>query len=191
MKPINGFKAEAPAAGFEMLPKGLYIAAIKDVRIEGTAPDQQIVLRLDIVEGDYAGYYTNRYRHESQNNSRFEVRYKGDYRLQIPDEANTRREHFDWDLRTFNGAIWSIEDSNDGYHWDWNEQGLKGKLVGINVRQGEYNGSPYTRIGRLESVKMIRAGKAKLMKDLTPRQDAGSQAPTAGFSPVEDVEIPF
>ncbi len=193
MKPINGFKSEAPAAnGYAMLPKGLYIAQIKDVRVEGSAPDQQLVIRLDISEGEYAGYYTNRYKSDSQSNSRYEVRYKGDYRLQIPDADNTKREHYDWDYKTFQGAIWAIEDSNDGYHWDWNEAGLKGKTVGINVRQGEYNGSPYTKIGRLESVKMINAGKVKVMRDLTPRQDPGNQAPTAtGFAPVEDVEIPF
>lgn len=190
MKPISGFKSEALTNGYPMLPKGLYIATIKDVRVEGSAPDQQLVIRLDISEGEYTGYYTNRYKNDSQSNSRFEVKYKGDYRLQIPDADNTKREHYDWDYKTFQGAVWAIEDSNDGYHWDWNEAGLKGKAVGINVRQGEYNGSPYTKIGRLESVKMIRAGKVKVMRDMAARQDAGTAAAGA-LTPVEDVEIPF
>lgn len=192
MKPITGFKAEAPAAGYEMLPKGLYVAGIQNVRIEGEAPDQRIVIRLDIIEGPYTGYYTKRYNSESQGNSRYEVKYKGDYRLQIPDQGNPKRQHCDWDYKTFSGAIWAIEDSNDGYHWDWNEQGLKGKVVGINIRQGEFNGTPYTTIGRLESVKMMQAGKCKVMNDMKPRQSADSAPASSApaFTVVEE-EIPF
>ena len=192
MKPINGYKAEAPSQGFPMLPKGLYIAKISAVRIDGTEPDQRMIIRLDIVEGEHAGYYTRRYKNDQAAGGRFEVRYKGDYALQIPDQNNPRRQHFDWDLRAFNGAMWSLEDSNDGYHWDWNEQSLVGKLVGINVREGSFNGAPYTTIGRLESVKSIREGKAKVMKDMAPRTSGGTEtaAPAPTFT-VVDEEIPF
>lgn len=192
MKPINGFKSEAPSAGFPMLPKGLYIGQIKAVKIDGTEPDQRLILRIDITEGDHIGYYTMRYNSEQAAGGRFEVRYKGDYALQIPNEGNPKRQHFDWDLRSFNMAIWAIEDSNPGYHWDWNEAGLKGKAVGINVRQGSYNGNPYTSIGRLESVRMIKEGKAKLMKDMAPRGDAQAAAPAAApsFTEVEE-DVPF
>ena len=195
MKPINGFKAEAPTNNFQMLPKGLYIATIQNVKLEGSEPDQQLILRLEITEGEYAGYYTKRYHADSSGNSRFPAKYKGDYRLQIPNPDNTRRQHPEWDQRTFSGAIWAIEDSNEGYHWDWNEAGLKGKAVGINVRQGTYNGSPYTTIGRLESVQQIRAGAVKVMKDMEPRGDRGVTVETSttvpGFTPVDDEEVPF
>ena len=191
MKPIDGFMVEAPAQSYPMLPKGLYIAGITNVRIEGTAPDQQLVLRVDIIEGEYTGYYTKRYKNDSQGTGRFEVRYKGDYRLQIPDQANTRRVHYDWDMKAFNSAIWAIEDSNPGYHWDWNEQGRKGKTVGINVRQGSYNGNPYTMIGRLESVTKIKEGKCRVMPDMKPRGDAvAADASLPAFTAVEE-EIPF
>lgn len=192
MKPISGYKAEAPGTSYPMLPKGLYIAKISDAKVEGDEPDQQLVIRVDITEGEYTGYYTKRYKNDSQGGGRWEAKYKGDIRLQIPDERNTRRQHTEWDLNKFNKAMWAIEDSNDGYHWDWNEKGLKGKAVGINVRQGTFNGNPYTSIGRLESVKWIRDGKAKPMGDMAPR---GDSQPTAsvqgGFTPVEDEEIPF
>lgn len=192
MKPINGFKPEAPKAGYPMLPKGLYIGTIQAVKIEGAAPDQQLVLRIDITEGEYAGYYTKRYHSDKDAGGKYEVRYKGDFKIQIPDEANTKRQHYDWDLRTLNNSIWAIEDSNDGYHWDWNESGLKGKAIGINVREGSYNGSPYTIIGRLESVKAIKAGTAKVMKDLAPRGSAAQGSSSAdNFTIVEDDEVPF
>lgn len=191
MKQFEGFSSEAPRAGYEMLPKGLYIAGIKAVRLEGKEPDQRLVIRLDIIEGEYTAYYTKRYNEESKNgNGRYEVRYKGDYTLQIPDKNNPNRQHYDWDVKSFNGAIWSVEDSNDGYHWDWNENSLVGKTVGINVRAGTYNGNPYTKIGRLESVKQIRDGRCKVMKDMEPRNDGNQESTSGGFTIVTE-EIPF
>ena len=97
-----------------------------------------------------------------------------------------------WDNRAFGNAIWAIEQSNPGYHWDWNEQGLKGKAVGINVRGGTYNGKPYTSIGRLESVQAIRDGSAKVMADAKPRGDAQTAGNMDGGAiVVTDDELPF
>ena len=194
MKPINGFKPEAPSGGsYPMLPKGLYVAQIKAVKLEGVEPDQRLVLRLEIIEGEYAGYYTKRYNADTQRGGQYEVKYKGDFAIQIPNEGNAYRQHHDWDLRAFNNAIWAIEQSNEGYHWDWTEALLKGKLIGINVRQGSYNGNPYTVIGRLESVPELRAGKCKPMNDMKPRGDG--QAPAAAPAPaapvIEEIEVPF
>lgn len=190
MKKFDGFKSEAQKAGVPMLPAGAYIAGIQAVKIEGTEPDQRLVLRLEIIEGDWAGYYARRYENDAQSAARFhyEAKYKGDFRIQIPDRANTKREHFDWDLRNFNGSIWAIEQSNEGYSWDWDEKKLKGKTVGISVREGSYNGSPYTTIGRLESAEEVRQGKVKPMKPMKPRSDA---AEPQNFVEVEEEEIPF
>ena len=201
MKPIDGFKTEPRAAAYPMLPKGLYIAKIQGAQVEGSEPDQRLVIRLDICEGEYTGYYTKRYHNDRDAGGRFEVRYKGDYKIQIPDARNTKRQHPEWDEKRLRGDIWAIEQSNDGYHWDWNEAGLKGKFVGINVRQGSFNGSPYTTIGRLESVPEIRAGKVKLMPDMAPRNSDSSGSGTSqaamstseempGFT-IVDEEIPF
>lgn len=192
---INGFKSEAPVKGFPMLPAGAYVAGIKNVKIDGTAPDQQIVLRLDIIEGEYAGYYTKRYEHDSQNagiQQHFEAKYKGDFRIQIPDDRNTKRQHPEWDLRTLNESIWCIEQSNAGFHWDGDTDhimDLKGKIVGINVREGTYNGIQYTQIGRLEPAEDVRKGLVKPMK---PKKDSASTAATVPtFTVVETEELPF
>ena len=119
MKKVNGFKSEAPKTGYPMLPAGAYVCGIKNVNIDGQEPDQQLVLRLDIIEGEYAGYYTKRYDQESRNlNSRYPAKYKGDLAIQIPNEANTKRSHHEWDLNTFNRAIGAIEATlrENGYY---------------------------------------------------------------------------
>lgn len=192
MKPIEGFKAEAPAASYPMLPKGLYVAKINNVKIDGDEPDQRLVLRVDITEGEHAGYYVKRFNSDKERGGQYEAKYKGDFSIQIPNQNNPRRQHYDWDNRAFGNAIWAIEQSNPGYHWDWNEQGLKGKAVGINVRGGTYNGKPYTSIGRLESVQAIRDGSAKVMADAKPRGDAQTAGNMDGGAiVVTDDELPF
>lgn len=191
---IDGFKSEAPAQGYPMLPAGCYVAGIKNAKIDGQEPDQQIVLRLEIIEGDWAGYYTKRYEHDGTSGGvklQFPPKYKGDFRIQIPNQANTRRQHPEWDLRTLNNSIWCIESSNPGFRWDGDTDHigqLIGKTVGINVREETYNGNLFTRIGRLENADNVRQGIAKPMK---PR--AEKPAPAAdpsGFTPVE-TELPF
>lgn len=193
MKSFEGFKPEAPAAGFPMLPKGLYVARITAVKLDGTEPDQRLIIRVEIQEGEYAGYYSRRFKADKERGGRFEPRYKGDYAIQVPNPGNPRRQHYDWDVRSFNGMIWAIEDSNPGYHWDWNEQGLVGKAVGINVRQGTYNGSAYTTIGRLESLERMKEGLVKVMKDAAPRGSAPAAEVDAdtGMAVVDDEDIPF
>ena len=192
MKPIEGFKAEAPAASYPMLPKGLYVAKINNVKIDGDEPDQRLVLRVDITEAEHTGYYVKRFNSDKERGGQYEAKYKGDFSIQIPNQNNPRRQHYDWDNRAFGNAIWAIEQSNPGYHWDWNEQGLKGKAVGINVRGGTYNGKPYTSIGRLESVQAIRDGSAKVMADAKPRGDAQTAGNMDGGAIVgTDDELPF
>ena len=198
MAKINGFKSEAPSNSFPMLPVGAYVCGIKNVKIEGKAPDQQIILRLDIIEGEQTAYYTKRYNHDTNAGGKYEVRYKGDFKIQIPDASNAKRQHPEWDLKTLNNSIWCIEASNPGFKWDGDTDHigeLKGKLVGINVREGIYNGNTFTQIGKLETVDDVRQGLVKPMK---PRSDGSSLPQTApaaadpsGFTPVETEELPF
>lgn len=195
MKQFEGFKSEASGKKFPMLPAGTYVAAIKNVKVDGQEPDQQLVLRLDIIEGDWAGYYTKRYENDSHSAGfaqNYKANYKGDLRIQVPNPDNSKRNHPEWDVRTFNNAIFCIEQSNPGYKWDWNEAGLKGKVVGINVREGTYNGNLYTQIGRLEVADDVRKGIVSTMR---PKEPSGQAATTVdqqtGFVHVETDELPF
>ena len=199
MAKINGFKSEAPSAAFPQLPVGAYVCGIKNVKIEGKAPDQQIVLRLDIIEGEQTAYFTKRYNHDTNAGGKYEVRYKGDYKIQIPDANNAKRQHPEWDLKTLNNSIWCIEQSNPGFRFDGDTDHigeLKGKIVGINVRGGSYNGSEYTQIGRLEVADDVRKGIVKPMKrkpDTMGTVDNAAPAAVdpSGFTPVDTDDLPF
>lgn len=192
MKAFTGFKSEASSKKPQPLPAGPYVAKIKAVKIEGQEPDQQLVLRVDVCEGEYTNYFFNRYKREKEN-SRFEPRYKGDYKLRIPNPDNAKAMYPESDLRRFNDAIFRIESSNPGYHWDWNENGLVGLLVGINMQESEYNGIPFTKIGRLETADDVRQGIVHAMRPKEPRGDAYDTPhidQQSGFTAVE-TELPF
>lgn len=191
----EGMKSEASGQGYAMLPEGPYIAKITAVKIDGAAPNQSLVIRTEITEGDYKDYFTKRFQAESAQEGRtFPPKYKGDFRLRIPHPQSSSQ----WpesDKRKLNDAIYRIENSNPGYHWDGDENKLVGKAVGINMQLGTFNDREYTQIGRFEIVEDIRKGLIKTMKPKKPAysSDYGQQAAPAvpaGFTPAEE-EIPF
>ena len=196
MKAFEGFKSEkSGAAGFGQLPTGAYVGKITSVKVEGQEPDQTLAIAVDVTEGEHAGYFSLRLKHDQENSSgKYEVKYKGVYRLRIPNAANTKAMYPESDLKRFNDAIWRIEASNPGYHWDWNEKGLVGRAVGFSMQEDEYNGNTFTRIGRFEVVDDVRAGSVPMMKPRKPRNNTAavttSSAVPAGFTQVEE-ELPF
>ena len=205
MKPFEGYKAEAPRVSWPQLPAGAYAGVIRDVRVEGNEPVQTLVLALEVTEGEWAGYYAKRYQHDAEMakaGANFSAKYKGTFRLWVPNAGNTGDANPERTIRNFNNAMWAVEQSNPGYHWDWKEQFLKGKQVGFSVRDGMYQGNAYTESGRLEDINAVRAGKVKPMKPRDPERMAGASItaavqqnavsyPLAGAVPVEVDDFPF
>ena len=194
MKQFAGFKSEANAGGSKyMLPAGPYVAKIINVKIDGEEPDQRLILRLDIAEGEYAGFYTKKYKaDEERKNSQYPLKYKGDLYIRIPNKYNPNSLYPESDIRNFNDAMYRIEQSNPGYTWDWNERGLIGRIVGVNVREGTYNGSAYTKPFRLEIADDVRNGLVKPMEPMEPRGDAyDTPYQQQGFTVVTDPDVPF
>lgn len=188
MKPFAGFKSEASNGKVPPLPAGPYVAKIINTKIEQGQWGDSLILRLDVAEGPLEGYWTKRYKRENAS-GRYEAKYKGDFRIRIPVEGD---EYYDSNLRKFNDAMFRIEQSNPGYRWDWDETGLIGKIVGINMQDAEYNGSAFTRIGRLEIAQDVRAGIVQPMtpKDgFVPHQNEPNTVP-AGYTQVEPDDGP-
>ena len=103
------------------------------------------------------------------DNPNIEVKYKGVIRVRIPNPDNQNARYPESDIRRFNDMIWRFEKSNveQGFHWDGDETKLKGLLVGISVQEDIYNGKPFTKPVRFETVDDVRQGKVKVM---APRQ---------------------
>lgn len=137
-KPNNYDSAKALSQGNNKLVPGGYICEIKNVDyVEGTASTgARLIIQYDIVEGDYKDYWSNQYK----NNTNEDKKWKGNYTLWLPDDSgDDKDQRANRVLKTF---IEAVEESNSGYHWDWDESKLKGKKIGFIIRNKfwSYNG---------------------------------------------------
>lgn len=190
---FDGMKSEAFSTAYPMLPAGPYVAKIMTVKIDGTAPDQTLVLRMEITEGEHAGYFRAKYEHDQNSGGKFAPKYRGDFKLRIPnkDRQSSFENAYISDLRKFNDATWRIEQSNPGYTWDGDETKLVGKTVGISMQEGSYNDRPFTSIARLETADDVRKGLVKVMNPRKPAFSSDHQPAAPVYTPVDDAEIPF
>ena len=193
MKPINNFNPQPAAEASEKLPVGAYVGVIKNVQIEDTKWGQKLALMLDVSEGEYAGFYKKQYEQSTYKDKK----YKGILRLSIPDGG----QYDEIQRRNLANAVWAVEQSNSGYHWDWDETKLKGKTVGFVVRPFDWalddgRTGESTEIGKLVTVQAVREGKVKPMKkrELKDKDRQKVQQREQELQQMEeamDEEIPF
>ena len=170
MKPTyKNFSAKKSGGFVDLPPKGAYVAEIKNVILSEDRNGREVLeVMLDICEGEYENRYTEVWKDQKE---RFgdDVRFRGIFRLTPPVDGDE-----DWRYRAFEGNLWCVEQSNDGYTWDWKEDKLKGKKVGISVRNRlyTYNGKERatTEIARFETVDDVHNGKCKPVPDRDQRE---------------------
>lgn len=195
MKQFSGYKAEAPVRR-EKLPAGGYVARIMDAREQEYSWGSVLLISFDIAEGEHKDFFANDYRGQQQEDKKW----RGTYRLRVPKDDGSEQDA--WSKRSFCNAMWAVEASNSGYHWDWNESGLKGKLVGVLFRNKEWemNGNTgwTTECCSLVDVESIRENRFTMPKDKPLKQHSVSSAPvsspSAGFEEVaieSDDDMPF
>ena len=103
-----------------------------------------------------------------------EAKYKGTYRLRIPNPQNPNAQYPESDVSRMNDMIFRFEKSNPGFHWDCDEKKLPGLIVGFRTQEDEYNGNVFTRIGSLATADDVRQG---LVKGMSPRRRQVQQDP--------------
>jgi hypothetical protein len=189
MTPYNGYKAEQTKPTVK-LPAGGYVAKILKAEEVTNEWGKRLVISFDITEGEYKDHFKANYNNQTGEDKRW----KGVYRLGVPTDDGSDQDA--WKKRSFNNAMGAIEESNPGYHWDWNEAGLKGKAVGVLFRDKEwaYNG----RTGwTTECCTMVDIGTVRNGGFTTP---AAKPLPknngNDGFQPLQndgddDGEVPF
>lgn len=185
MKPVKGYEeAKAMGEGQERLPVDGYIIKILNVEEVDYEWGNVIALSYDIVEGEHAGYYKKNYDMQTQEDKKW----KGVHRMNVPKGDGTEKDG--WTLSSFKRDIEAFEDSNSGFHWDWDEQKLKGLVVGavMQDREYEFNGSSgfWTACHHLTSVERIREGKFKIPK---PKMLDRSKVKQADFAPLAEDEL--
>ena len=194
MKQLKGFEtAKVITGGVPQLPKGGYIAKILDCKEESSATGYNwLAISFDITEGEFKGHFAEQYRANTNENKKW----RGTYNAFIPDESS---QYYEENLNKFKTMIANIEESNPGYHWDWDETKLKGKTIGVLFGEKEFETESngviiLTECRGIRSVDCIKNGKFKMpaLKKLSGTPSVGSAASSTSFAAVDDDDdLPF
>lgn len=166
---------------FKALPIGAYECVIKDARVNENheTGKRTFKVSVDIAKGEYQDYFLKRYTNNTNADKKWDnnaVRYLG----------------FEGDnVAYFKGFITSVENSNPGYKWNWDETTLKGKKIcgvfqyeeyekkdgsrGIKVRLNKFRSMDKMKdIEVSYNVKLLN-GKYMDIDDYNERQDENKQ----------------
>lgn len=201
----NDFKPQQTVI-VDALPAGAYVGKILGAKVETISTRDggsfdRLAIQMDVSEGEYAGHYKKQY--EAQKGGQYDAKFKGVLRLNVP-VAGSQYEA--GNKRAFENLAWCLEQSNKGYHWDWDETKLKGMNVGFSVRERDWimerdgivSSGTTTEIGRIENVQDVRDGKVKPMKkralsdvDKKKLEDYGQSTADYTETVAQDEELPF
>lgn len=198
MKRYNGAEAKKIASR-EQLPVGGYQVKIISVKEEHFDWGDRLAIAFDIADGQYVGFFQRDFDGQTGEDRKW----RGVYRVYEPKDDGSEKD--EWTKKSFNNLIYSLEDSNLGYHWDWApiENGdfgqLKGKLLGVLFRNeewemdtaGGYKTGWSSRPCAAVSIGDIKDGKFKMPAD-KPLKEKSSTGGSNGFAQLEDDgDLPF
>lgn len=187
MQKPNGYddaEAKSGGADFPTLAAGGYVAKIVTAETKRSKNgNEMLVLAVDIAEGDDKDFYS-----------------KLSERLNKPAYPNiyqlTEGDHVSY----FKGLIAAVEHSNAGFKFNFDEQKLVGKRLGINLREEDYLNKEgevksILKVAYFCSVEDVRAGLQVLPKKTLAGGKPKATAHAASYSPAEQSEdeknLPF
>ncbi len=198
IKKFNDFDQTKGYTDSAQLPRGGYVCKIVGAKPMDGGYGQSIKIAFDIIEGDYKDYYQKKY---AANNSE-DKKWPGTFLLNVPSDDGSERDG--WTKRRFRTFTDALEDSNLGYHFDWDETKFKNKLIGFvfNYREWEASDGKVVLIpnpANVTSVDNIRKENYKIpadrmLKGRKATAPASSPADPMGFMAVpegSEEEIPF
>ena len=180
------------AAERRTLPPGAYVCRIMDAKIRqyqgAGGPFEKLEISLEIEEGELRGFFAQDYRDQTREDKKW----RGTLRLYLP--TDDKSEQDGRTQRNLKAAVTAVEASNPGYHWDWEEQSLKGKLVGGVFRSEEWafdgRSGFSTQCCWLRPAGEVRDGKVEAPP---PKRLPGRDRGQGGYAalPASDDDLPF
>lgn len=178
------------------LPLGAYVCKVKKAVVQNNSYGDQLCLLFDIAEGEHKGFYDEEFKLNTQKDKKW----KGVLRVWIPKDDGSEKDELT--KRAFKGVVTSFEKSNPGYQWNWDENSLAGKMIGVLFRdeEWEYNGKRgwAVRPFRALSADTVRNGEYTIPEEKPLKnKDSGSggfasYGSNQTFTEIEDDgELPF
>ena len=132
IKKFGNYESTKAYGNFEALPRGAYVLEILNAEVGENQYGQYVKISCDIAEGEHKDFYRNDYKNQTGE----EKKWHCNYLLNVAKGDGTERD--EWTARRFKTVIAAIEDSNQGYHFDWDEKKLKGLTIGVLFRNKEW-----------------------------------------------------
>lgn len=186
----KGFESKKFSGAREILPVGGYVGKILKAEVLTFSWGTRLQISFDITEGDYKNFF----KRDWDNNQNEDRKWRGVLKLTLPAGDGTQQDS--WKVNTINNLAASLEESNPGYTWDWDETKLKGKALGFLVREFEWsiNGRTgwSTEASSCTDVDSIREGKFKVPK-ARPLKDTqtATSAPMSATAVDDPDDLPF
>lgn len=190
MKPFKSYEAKK-AVSRQPIPAGGYVVKVLDAVEITYSWGNVLQISFDVIEGEHTGFFAADYK----NNTNEDRKWRGVIRLTEPKEDGSEKDG--WTIRSFNNAMFCFEDSNPGFHWDWDEKKLKGLIVGALFRKKEWEWEGKTgwtsECCALATAEDIRANKFTVPKDkpLAKKTTASQPGPSDFEEIVDDNDLPF
>ena len=154
-KPI-GYEEAQSFGEFETLPAGGYKCIIKKVVCEETSNGKEYLkIGFDIAEGEYKEFYQRKFTNDTRENPKWGGTWTVFVEGYKPNTTNPK----------FKGLITSIEESNENFKFDFDEQKLVNKKVGVVFREEEFlgiDGQVHTAVKPFFAVSYKKAQEAKI-----------------------------
>ena len=120
MKAINNWNEVKAAGNFDRPGPGGYVCVIK--KVTDFPEKEYLEIEYDIVEGSYKGYAAD----TAERAGFWPLHFRKSYKEKA--------------LGWFKAMINAVEETNNGYHWTWDEKSLVNKGIGIVLQEEEYEG---------------------------------------------------
>lgn len=153
--------------GGASIEPGGYELQIINTKVEKFDNCEILKVAFDIINNEkYAGFYSTQFKAAKATNK--DAKWKGIFDVFIPKDDGSEKD--DYTKKSFKRFITSVERSNEGYVWDWNELSLKGKMFGgvfgreeFETKEGDYKFATKCRFPR--SIESIRTENFTIPED--------------------------
>ena len=193
IKKFDGYDDIEIFEGGKALEVGGYILKIMNAKVEEYATCSILKVAIDIAEGEFKDHFKERFERDKKSNS--DAKWKGIFDVFIPKDDGSELDNYT--KQNFKRFITSVEKSNKGFKWAWDETKLKGKLFGgifgreeFQTDKGEFKFAVKCRW--CNSVETIKSGDFKIPDDKLIKRDNASVEINAsagiGVGNLEDFE---
>lgn len=185
---FNGYDEIQVTEGGAALEPGGYELRIIGAKVEKFTNCEILKVAFDIVNNEkYAGFYSTRFKAAKAQNPN--AKWGGVFDVFIPKDDGT--EYDGYTKQAFKRFITSVEKSNEGYIWNWDENSLKDKMFGglfgreqFKTNEGDLKFAVKCRFPR--SIESIKSGDFKIPEDKLYKEKASS---SSSFGDINDYEV--